>query len=31
MMGGMDLRVLFAMTIGCNLMDLPDHKEPPFS
>ena len=31
MMGGKDLRVLFAMAIGCNLMDLPDHKEPPFS
>ena len=31
MMGGKDLRVLFAMAIGCNSMDLPDHKEPPFS
>ena len=31
MMGGKDLRVLFAMAIGCNLIDLPDHKEPPFS
>ena len=30
-MGGKDLRILFAMAIGCNLMDLPDHKEPPFS
>ena len=30
-MGGKDLRVLFAMAIGCNLMDLPDHKEPPYS
>ena len=30
-MGGKDLRVLFAMAIGCNSMDLPDHKEPPFS
>ena len=30
-MGGKDLRVLFTMAIGCNLMDLPDHKEPPFS
>ena len=30
-MGGKDLHVLFAMAIGCNLMDLPDHKEPPFS
>ena len=31
MMGGKDLRVLFAMAIGCNSKDLPDHKEPPFS
>ena len=31
MMGGKDLRVLFAMAIGCNSIDLPDHKEPPFS
>ena len=30
-MGGKDLHVLFAMAIGCNSMDLPDHKEPPFS
>ena len=30
-MGWEDLRVLFAMAIGCNLMDLPDHKDPPFS
>ena len=30
-MGGKDLRVLFTMAIGCNSMDLPDHKEPPFS
>ena len=30
-MGGKHLRVLFAMAIGCNSMDLPDHKEPPFS
>ena len=30
-MGGKDLRVLFAMAIGCNSMNLPDHKEPPFS
>ena len=30
-MGGKDLCVLFAMAIGCNSMDLPDHKEPPFS
>ena len=31
MMGGKDLCVLFAMAIGCNSIDLPDHKEPPFS
>ena len=30
-MGGKDLRVLFTMAIGCNSMDLPEHKEPPFS
>ena len=30
-MGGKDLCVLFTMPIGCNSMDLPDHKEPPFS
>ena len=30
-MGGKDLCVLFAIAIGCNSMDLPDHKEPPFS
>ena len=30
-MGGKDLRDLFSMAIGCNSMDLPDHKEPPFS
>ena len=29
-MGGKDLHVLFTMAIGCNSMDLPDHKEPPF-
>ena len=29
-MGGKDLHMLFAMAIGCNSMDLPDHKEPPF-
>ena len=29
-MGGKDLRVLFAMAIGCNPMDIPDHKDPPF-
>ena len=31
MMGEKDFCVVFAMAIGCNLMDLPDHKEPPFS
>ena len=30
-MGGKDLRVLFAMAIGCHSRDIPDHKEPPFS
>ena len=30
-MGGKDLRVLFAMAIGCHSMDIPDHKDPPFS
>ena len=29
-MGSKDLRVLFAMAIGCNSMDIPDHKDPPF-
>ena len=29
-MGGKDLHVSFTMAIGCNSMDLPDHKEPPF-
>ena len=29
-MGVKDLRVLFAMAIGCNSMDIPDHKDPPF-
>ena len=29
-MGGKDLRVLFAMAIGCHSMDIPDHKDPPF-
>ena len=29
-MGGKDLCMLFTMAIGCNSMDLPDHKEPPF-
>ena len=30
-MGGKDLRVLFAMAVGCNSRELPDHKDPPFS
>ena len=30
-MGGKDLRVLFAMVIGCHSQDILDHKEPPFS
>ena len=30
-MGGKDLRILFAMAIGCHSRDVPDHKEPPFS
>ena len=30
-MGGKDLRILFAMAIGCHSRDIPDHKEPPFS
>ena len=30
-MGGKDLRVLFAMAIGCHSRDILDHKEPPFS
>ena len=30
-MGGKDLRILFAMAIGCHSQDVPDHKEPPFS
>ena len=25
-----DLHMLFTMVIGCNSIDLPDHKEPPF-
>ena len=29
-MGGKDLRVLFAMAIGCHSMDILDHKDPPF-
>ena len=29
-MGGKDFHMLFTMAIGCNSMDLPDHKEPPF-
>ena len=30
-MGGKDLRLLFAMAVGCNSRELPDHKDPPFS
>ena len=30
-MGGKDLQLLFAMAIGCNSHELPDHKDPPFS
>ena len=30
-MGGMDVRVLFAMGIGCNTRNLPSDKDPPFS
>ena len=30
-MGGKDLRLLFAMAVGCNSCELPDHKDPPFS
>ena len=30
-MGRMDLRLLFAMAVGCNSRELPDHKDPPFS
>ena len=30
-MGGKDLHVLFAMAVGCNTRELPDHKDPPFS
>ena len=30
-MGGKDLRVFFAMVIGCHSRDIPDHNEPPFS
>ena len=30
-MGGKDLRVLFAVAVGCNSRELPDHKDPPFS
>ena len=29
-MDGNDLQVLCAMAIGCHLMDIPDHKDPPF-
>ena len=30
-MGGKDLRVLFAMAIGCTTRDLPSHKDTLFS
>ena len=30
-MGGKDVRVLFAMAIGCHMRNLPSHKDPPFS
>ena len=30
-MGGKDLHVLFAMAVGCNTRQLPDHKDPLFS
>ena len=30
-MGGKDVRVLFAMAIGCNTRNLPSDKDPPFS
>ena len=30
-MGGKDLQLLFAMAIGCNSCELPDHNDPPFS
>ena len=30
-MGGKDLRLLFAMAVGCNSRELPDHNDPPFS
>ena len=30
-MGGKDLRVLFAMVVGCTTHDLPNHKDVPFS
>ena len=30
-MSGKDLRLLFAMAIGCNSRELLDHKDPPFS
>ena len=29
-MGGKDLHVLFAMAVGCNTRELPDHKDPSF-
>ena len=30
-MGEKDLRLLFAMAVGCNSHELPDHNDPPFS
>ena len=30
-MGQKDVRVLFAMAIGCNTRNLPSNKDPPFS
>ena len=30
-MGEKDLRVLFAMVVGCTTRDLPDHKDALFS
>ena len=31
MSDGKDVRVLFAMAIGCNTRNLPSDKDPPFS
>ena len=30
-MGGKEIRVLFAMAIGCNTRIIPSDKDPPFS